>query len=201
LHDLAADRAAVTPGARVGGRNGQAGARGRGVVGAVVRYNGRGDGGGTPTSGRGPGDEDEMAKLSVQIVTAEREVLAEDGVDMVIAPGSEGEMGILPRHVSLLTTLRPGVLRLKRGADEQVMAVSGGFMQVASDRVLVLADTAERDDEIDEQRAEAGRRRALEALEAARRGAGPQVEAARIALRRSLARLQVVQRRRRRTMP
>ena len=142
-----------------------------------------------------------MAKLSVQIVTAEREVLAEDGVDMVIAPGSEGEMGILPRHVSLLTTLRPGVLRLKRGADEQVMAVSGGFMQVASDRVLVLADTAERDDEIDEQRAEAARRRALEALEAARRGAGPQVEAARIALRRSLARLQVVQRRRRRTMP
>ena len=141
-----------------------------------------------------------MAKLSVQVVTAEREVLREDDVDMVIAPGSEGEMGILPKHVALLTTLRPGVLRLKRGGDEQAMAVSGGFLQVANDRVLVLADTAERDEEIDEQRAEAARRRAEQALEAAKRGAGPQAESARIALRRSLARLQVVQRRRRRTL-
>jgi F-type H+-transporting ATPase subunit epsilon len=140
-----------------------------------------------------------MAKLSVQIVTAEREVLSENDVDMVIAPGSEGEMGILPRHAALLTMLRPGVLRLKRGPDEQVMAVSGGFMQVAHNRVLVLADTAERDEEVDEQRAEAARRQALEALEAAKRGSGPQVESARIALRRSIARLQVVQRRRRRT--
>src|SRR4051812_43947707 len=142
-----------------------------------------------------------MAKLSVEIVTAERQVLAEQDVDMVVAPGTEGDMGILPRHAALLTTLRPGVLRLKRGSDEQVMAVSGGFLQVANDRVLVLADTAERDEEIDEQRAEQARRRAEQALEAAKRGAGPQVESARIALRRSLARLQVAQRRRRRTTP
>jgi F-type H+-transporting ATPase subunit epsilon len=140
-----------------------------------------------------------MAKLSVQVVTAEREVLSEDDVDMVVAPGSEGEMGILPRHAALLSMLRPGVLRMKKGGEEQVLAVSGGFLQVANNRVLVLADTAERDEEIDLQRAEQSRQRALAALEAARSGAGPQVEAARIALRRSLVRLQVAQRRRRRS--
>jgi F-type H+-transporting ATPase subunit epsilon len=140
-----------------------------------------------------------MAKLSVEIVTAERQVLAEQDVDMVVAPGTEGDMGILPRHAALLTTLRPGVLRLKKGADEQVMAVSGGFLQIANNRVLVLADTAERDDEIDEQRAEASRQAALKALEDARRGQGLQNESARIALRRSLARLQVAQRKRRRS--
>lgn len=80
------------------------------------------------------------------------------------------------------------------------MAVGGGFMQVANNRVLVLADVAERDDEVDEERAEQARARALRALEEARRGAGPQTEAARIALRRSLARLQAVQRKRRRTL-
>src|SRR5215212_1407997 len=139
-----------------------------------------------------------MAKLSVEIVTAERQVLAEQDVDMVVAPGTEGDMGILPRHAALLTTLRPGVLRLKKGADEQVMAVSGGFLQIANNRVLVLADTAERDDEIDEARAEAARLAAVKALEDARRGQALQNESARIALRRSLARLQVIQRKRRR---
>jgi F-type H+-transporting ATPase subunit epsilon len=141
-----------------------------------------------------------MAKLSVEIVTAERQVLAEQDVDMVVAPGTEGDMGILPRHAALLTTLRPGVLRLKKGAEEQIMAVSGGFLQIANNRVLVLADTAERDEEIDEQRAEASRQAALKALEEARRGQGPQAESARIALRRSLARLQVAQRKRRRSL-
>ena len=141
-----------------------------------------------------------MAKLSVEIVTAERQVLTEQDVDMVVAPGVEGDMGILPRHAALLTTLRPGVLRLKKGADEQIMAVSGGFLQIANNRVLVLADTAERDEEIDEQRAEASRQAALKALEDARRGQGPQTESARIALRRSLARLQVAQRKRRRSL-
>src|SRR5687767_8467611 len=79
-------------------------------------------------------DGDHMAKLSVEIVTAERQVLAEQDVDMVVAPGTEGDMGILPRHAALLTTLRPGVLRLKKGADEQIMAVSGGFLQIANNR-------------------------------------------------------------------
>jgi F-type H+-transporting ATPase subunit epsilon len=139
-----------------------------------------------------------MAKLSVEIVTAERQVLAEDEVDMVIAPGSEGVVGILPRHAPLLTTLRPGEIRIKKDGGESAMAVGGGFLQVNADRVLVLADTAEREDEIDEARADEARRRAEQALEEAARGGSPiQVQAARAALHLSLARLTVVRRRRR----
>src|ERR1700694_2029466 len=96
--------------------------------------------------------------LQVQIVTAEREVLAEEAVDMVVAPGAEGVVGILPRHAPLLTTLLPGTVRVKKGGTEDAMAVGGGFLQVARDQVLILADTAERADEIDEARAEEGRR-------------------------------------------
>jgi F-type H+-transporting ATPase subunit epsilon len=140
-----------------------------------------------------------MPKLSVQVVTAEREVLAETDVDMVVAPGSEGEMGILPRHAALLTTLRPGVLRLTKGGEEQVLAVGGGFLQVANNRVLVLADVAERNDEIDARRAEEARQQALRDIEEARRGGSSlAAESARYALRRSMARLQASQRRRRR---
>src|SRR5438309_3167748 len=102
--------------------------------------------------------------LRVQIVTAEREVLAEDAVDMVVAPGAEGVLGILPRHAPLLTTLLPGIVRIKRGGAEEAMAVGGGFLQVARDQVLILADTAERADEVDEARAEAARGRAREAI-------------------------------------
>src|SRR5260221_194754 len=86
--------------------------------------------------------------LRVQIVTAEREVYAEDAVDMVVAPGAEGVVGILPRHAPLLTTLLPGMVRIKKGGTEEAMAVGGGFLQVARDQVLILADTAERADEI-----------------------------------------------------
>jgi len=141
-----------------------------------------------------------MAKLRLEVVTAEREVFADD-VDMVIAPGGEGELGILPRHAPLLSTLQPGMLRLRKEGDETLMAVSGGFIQVFHDRVLVLADTAERADEIEESRAEEARTRAATALTEAARGDQAQAEAARLALRRSLARLQVVRRRQRRVMP
>jgi F-type H+-transporting ATPase subunit epsilon len=140
-----------------------------------------------------------MASLRVQIVTAEREVFTEDEVDMVVAPGSEGVVGILPRHAPLLTTLAPGVLRIKKGGGEEMMSVSGGFLQVARDRVLILADTAERAEEVDEARADDARRRAQQAItDAAAHGQNTQAEAARNALRRSLVRIQVAQQRRRR---
>ena len=140
-----------------------------------------------------------MAKLRLEIVTAEREVFADD-VDMVVAPGGEGELGILPRHAPLLSTLQPGMLRVRKDGEETLMAVSGGFIQVYKDRVLVLADTAERADEIEEARAEEARTRAEVALQQAARGDAQQAEAARMALRRSLVRLNLVRRRQRRGM-
>ena len=135
--------------------------------------------------------------LRVQIVTAEREVYAEDAVDMVVAPGAEGVVGILPRHAPLLTTLLPGMVRIKKGGSEEAMAVGGGFLQVARDQVLILADTAERADEIDEARAEEGRRRARETIaESIRSGQRLQAETARFALRREEARIHVARRKR-----
>jgi F-type H+-transporting ATPase subunit epsilon len=135
--------------------------------------------------------------LRVQIVTAEREVYAEEAVDMVVAPGAEGVVGILPRHAPLLTTLSPGIVRIKKGGSEEAMAVGGGFLQVARDQVLILADTAERADEIDEARAEEGRRRARENLaESVRSGQRLQAETARFVVRREEARIRVARRRR-----
>ena len=139
-----------------------------------------------------------MAKLTVEIVTAERRV-AQTEVDMVIAPGSEGEIGILPRHAPLLTALNPGVMVLKNDGQEDVLAVSGGFLQVSNNRVLILADTAERGDELDEQRAQAARQAAETALKEAARGS-LQADSARAALQRSLVRLNVARRRRRTPM-
>ena len=141
-----------------------------------------------------------MPGLTVEIITAEHSVLSGEAT-MVVAPTTEGVIGILPRHASLLTTLAPGVMILKKeGGSEESLAVAGGFLEVNHDRVLVLADTAEREDDIDEERAVAARTRAEEALrEAARHpDAALRAEAARTALRRSLARLNVVQRKRRR---
>lgn len=120
---------------------------------------------------------------------------------MVIAPASEGIVGILPRHAPLLTALVPGVLVLKKDGREEALALSGGFLQVSHNRVLILADAAEREDEIDEQRAAEARTRAEAALqEAARHPDALRSEAARTALIASLARLKVAQRRKR-TLP
>jgi F-type H+-transporting ATPase subunit epsilon len=135
--------------------------------------------------------------LRVQIVTAEREVFSDDAVDMVVAPGAEGVVGILPRHAPLLTSLVPGLVRIKRGGAEQAMVVGGGFLQVARNRVLILADTAEREDEVDASRAEEARRRAAQTLQdAVSSGQTLQAEAARFAIRRAEARIHLARRRR-----
>ena len=140
-----------------------------------------------------------MAKLDVEVVSAERVVFTGEA-EMVIAPGSMGLLGILPKHAPLLTSLTPGVLRIKQGGDEVVMAVSGGVLRINRDRVEVLTDAAERADEIDATRAEEARRRAEQVLsEQPRRGRGTDTEQAEAALRRSLVRLKVAELRRRRT--
>ena len=136
-----------------------------------------------------------MAKLRVEVVTGEREVLVADDVDMVVAPGIEGQLGILPQHAALVTTLAPGELRIVKGGSEDDFAISGGFLQISDNRVMVLADTAERSEEIDVARAEEARRRAEAELANPRPAGDPAVLQA--AMRRSNVRLRVAQRRQR----
>ncbi|MDH5695131.1 MAG: F0F1 ATP synthase subunit epsilon [Dehalococcoidia bacterium] len=136
-----------------------------------------------------------MATTRLDIVSAERVVFSED-VDVVIAPGVEGQLGILPHHAPLMTMLQPGELRVRKGGEEFSLAISGGFLEVRPDRIIVLADAAERAEEIDIARAEEAKRRAEELLSSH----APEENMARAeaALRRSLARLKVVERRRKR---
>src|SRR5437867_7915561 len=102
--------------------------------------------------------------LHLDIVTPERLAYSDD-VDEVIAPGSQGELGILPHHAPLLTTLGLGELRIKKGGTEESFAIVGGFLQVRPDRAVVMAETADMAAEIDLERAQAARREAERALE------------------------------------
>jgi F-type H+-transporting ATPase subunit epsilon len=102
--------------------------------------------------------------LHLEIVTPEKRAFVGD-VDEVVVPGSEGEMGILPHHAPLISTLGEGVLRLKQGANVQEIAIFGGFVQVRPDRVVVLAETADLASEIDLERAERARHEAEQLIE------------------------------------
>ena len=140
-----------------------------------------------------------MATIKLDIVSAERLVFSED-VAEVVAPGVAGQLGILPHHAPLMTMLRSGELLVRKDGEEVVLAISGGFLEVRPDRVIVLADAAERAEEIDIARAEEAMRRAQERMQ--RPVADVDLPRAEAAIRRALARLQVaekVQRRRRRT--
>lgn len=134
--------------------------------------------------------------LKVDIVTAERVVYSEEGVERLIVPGVEGELGVLPLHAPLLTMIQPGLLRIVKGADEVEMAITGGFIEVRENRVTILADAAERAEEIDLERAEAARHRAEETLE--KRETEIDLARAEAALQRALLRMKVAERRRRR---
>ena len=137
-----------------------------------------------------------MASIKLDIVTAERVVYSDD-VDLVVAPGIEGQLGILPHHAPLMTTLQVGELWVKKGREEFSLAISGGFLEVRPDRVIILADAAERAEEIDIARAEEAKHRAEEQLSQH----PPEVDAARteVALRRALTRLKIVEKRRKRS--
>ncbi len=139
-----------------------------------------------------------MSSMRLDIVTAER-VVYSDEVDVVVAPGIEGQLGILPHHAPLMTTLQAGELRVRKGGEEFLLAISGGFLEVRPDRVIVLADAAERAGEIDIVRAEEAKRRAEEQL--SRRAPGVDTAQAEAALRRSLIRLKVAERRKRKPGP
>jgi F-type H+-transporting ATPase subunit epsilon len=134
-----------------------------------------------------------MATLRLEIVTAERQTFADD-VDVVIAPGVEGQLGILPHHAPLMTMLQSGELVVKKGKEEIYLFISGGFLEVRPDKVIILADACERCEEIDIARAEEAKRRSEERF----KSLSPEMDHARaeIALRRSLTRLRVAERRR-----
>lgn len=138
-----------------------------------------------------------MPSIKLDIVTAEKVVYSEE-VDAVVVPGIEGELGILPHHTNLMTTLQAGELRVRQGGEELSIAISGGFLEVRPDRVIVLADAAERDTEIDLARAEDAKRRAQERL--SHPTVGIDLARAEAALHRSIARLKVAEKRRRRAL-
>ena len=128
--------------------------------------------------------------IHLEIVTAERVVMSDD-VDQINAPTKDGRVGILPRHAPLLTVLDVGQLDIIKDGSTTSLAVSGGFMEVLPSRVTILADTAERADEIDEARAEAARRQAEERI--AQRQSDQEMALAEAELRRALIRLRVAQ--------
>ncbi|TRZ98991.1 MAG: F0F1 ATP synthase subunit epsilon [Deltaproteobacteria bacterium] len=97
--------------------------------------------------------------IRLELVTPERLVLSEE-VDEVVAPGHEGEFGVLPGHTQFLATLNIGVMWYRKGSGINKLALGGGFAEVTHDRVVVMADTAERADEIDLERAQRARDRA-----------------------------------------
>ena len=135
--------------------------------------------------------------LKVDIVTAERVVYSDEGVDEVVAPGIEGEFTVLPQHAPFLTMIKAGIMRIVKGNEDIDMAITGGFLEVRDDRVTILADAAERAEDIDTVRAEEARRRAERALEE-RESRVELVEAA-AELQRALIRLKAVERRRRKS--
>ena len=128
-----------------------------------------------------------MAKFHVELVKAEGLVLSTEA-DFVVAPGVDGDLGVLPHHIPLLTPLRLGEVTVKNDGNEDHYVVAGGFLEVLPDRVVILADAAERAADIDTARAEAARRRAEDAL--ASNAADAHAAAA---LERSLFRLQVAE--------
>lgn len=135
-------------------------------------------------------------KLALEIVTPDRALLREE-VDEVVVPGSEGEFGVLPGHAPLLSTLKIGELWFRQGQERHYLAIAFGFVEVLPDRVTVLAQVGERAQEIDVQRAERAKQRAEQRLAQAQprlTAVDLDIERARIALMKSLLRLQVASR-------
>ncbi|GAB4480820.1 MAG: F0F1 ATP synthase subunit epsilon [Anaerolineales bacterium] len=138
--------------------------------------------------------------IRCEIISQDR-VVYEGDADIVILPGSEGEMGILPNHAPLLSTLNYGVMKVRHQGEEHYFTVAGGIVDVQPDRVVVLTDAAEDVEEIDIRRAEEARRRAEEYLKA---GPPPDTDeylAIEAAIKRSKLRLEAVRKYRGPAMP
>ena len=136
-----------------------------------------------------------MATMLFEMVTVER-LLFSDQVESIVAPGVAGELGILPHHAPLLSILKSGELRVIQDGQEQFIAITGGFLEVLDNKVTVLADAAERADEIELERAEEAVRRAEERIKT--READLDLERAIGSLQRAQVRVTVARRRRNR---
>jgi len=134
-----------------------------------------------------------MATLHLEIVTPEARTYEGD-VDSVVIPGAEGELGILPDHVGLMTQLEPGELRIVKGGEEIRLAVGGGFVEIGANKVSVLTDMAVKESEIDETAAEEAMLRAEEAMKNEKLE-GEEYAAVQAALQKSMAQLKVKRRR------
>lgn len=134
-----------------------------------------------------------MATIKLDIVTAEKLVLS-DEADFVVAPGSMGELGILPQHAPLLSTLEVGEVRVTKAEEEYSFFISGGFIEILPEQITILANTAERAENIDEARANEARDRAEELM--AQKGENVDFAQAEASLKRAAVRLKVMQKRR-----
>jgi F-type H+-transporting ATPase subunit epsilon len=139
-----------------------------------------------------------MATMLFEMVTVEKLIFS-DQVESIVAPGEAGELGILPHHAPLLSILRAGELRVTQNGQEQSIAITGGFLEVLDNKVTVLADAAERAEEIELDRAEEAVRRAEERIST--RGADLDLERALGSLRKAQVRVTVARRRRTRGTP
>jgi F-type H+-transporting ATPase subunit epsilon len=133
--------------------------------------------------------------IQLEIVTPER-LAYSDEVDAVVLPGSEGELGVLPHHAPLVSTLGVGELRIRKGGQEESFAIVGGFLQVRPDKVVVMAETADMASEIDLEKANEARRDAERAIETGFHE-GADLAAARAELQQALLRIRVAERRHR----
>ena len=131
-----------------------------------------------------------MDKLNFEIVSPERLVLSES-VDEVVLPGTEGYLGVLPGHAPLLSSLMPGEVSYREGDRVRFLAVSGGFVEVLPDKVTLLAETCERAEEIDLDRAERSKDKAEQELQ---RAESERFRAASARLQRAVTRIHVVAR-------
>ncbi len=131
--------------------------------------------------------------IRCEIVSQDR-IVFQDDVDIVVLPGVEGVMGVLPHHAPVLTVLQYGVITVRKQAEEQFFTVAGGFAEVQPDQVTVLADAAENVNEINVERAEAAKRRAEEALKQGMQTDTDEYMSLQAALRRSTLRLTAAQR-------
>ncbi len=126
--------------------------------------------------------------IKLDIVTPERIVYSQD-VDFIVAPGSEGQLGVLPGHAALITSLDIGILKVKANEKEEQLAISGGFFEVKDNKAVVLADTAERAEDIDVTRAVKAKERAEQRLAA--KACEIDYLRAEAALKRAMTRLKV----------